>query len=108
MLLVVLRPDEELRELESLSLAINTMFCIREKVLLLDINQQNDKPTQKSQMNTVLKQLGIKCSFSNPYRPQDNSCTENIHNFPKRMLSFYLAQMQSGIRSYHLPATAST
>ena len=45
--MVVLRPDEELRELESLSLAINTMFCIREKVLLLDINQQNDKPTQK-------------------------------------------------------------
>ena len=25
------------------------MFCIREKVLLLDINQQNDKPTQKEQ-----------------------------------------------------------
>ena len=34
--MVVLRPDEDLRELESLSLAINTMFCIREKVLLLD------------------------------------------------------------------------
>ena len=39
--------DEELRELESLSLAIIIMFCIREKVLLLDINQQNDKPTQE-------------------------------------------------------------
>ena len=36
--LVVLRPDEELRELESLSLAIIIMFCIREKVLLLDIS----------------------------------------------------------------------
>ena len=46
MLFGVLRPDEELRELESLSLAIKIMFCIREKVLLLDINQQNDKPTQ--------------------------------------------------------------
>ena len=34
--LVVLRPDEELRELESLSMAINIMFCIRKKVLLLD------------------------------------------------------------------------
>ena len=39
-------PDEELREFESLSLAIIIMFCIRGKVLLLDINQQNDKPTQ--------------------------------------------------------------
>ena len=36
--LVVLSPDEELGDLESLSLAINIMFCIREKVLLLDIN----------------------------------------------------------------------
>ena len=36
--LVVLRPDEELRELESLSLAIKIMFCIIEKVLLLDKN----------------------------------------------------------------------
>ena len=44
----VLRPEEELRELESLSMAINIMFCIREKVLLPDINQQNDKPTQKT------------------------------------------------------------
>ena len=47
--MLVLRPDEELRELESLSLAINIMFCIREKVLLLDINQQNDKSTQEYQ-----------------------------------------------------------
>ena len=33
--MVVLRPKEELRELESLSMAINIMFCIREKVSLL-------------------------------------------------------------------------
>ena len=36
--LIVLRPDEELRELESMSSAIVIMFCIREKVLLLDKN----------------------------------------------------------------------
>ena len=72
-------------------------------VCLLD----NRSELKNSQMNTVLKQLGIKCIFSNPYRPQGNSCIENIHNFLKRMLSFYLAQMQSGIGSYHLPATAS-
>ena len=30
--MVVLRPDEELRELESLSLTIKSMFCKREKV----------------------------------------------------------------------------
>ena len=45
--LVVLRPDEELRELESLSLTIKSMFCEREKVPVLNINQQNDKSTQK-------------------------------------------------------------
>ena len=47
--MVVLRPEDELRELESLSVAINIMFCIREKVLLLHIKQQNDKLTQEYQ-----------------------------------------------------------
>ena len=42
-------------------------------------------------MNTVLKQLGIKCIFSNPYRPQDNSCIENVHNFFKWMLAKFLS-----------------
>ena len=68
----------------------------------------NGSELKNSQMNTVLKQLGIKHIFSNPYRPQGNSCIENLHNFLKRMLSFYLAQMQNGIRSYHLPATVLT
>ena len=40
---------------------------------------------KNSQMNTVLKQLGIKHIFSNPYRPQGNSCIENVHNFLKKM-----------------------
>ena len=47
--MVVLRPDEELRELESLSLTIKSMFCEREKVPVSNINQKNDKSTQESQ-----------------------------------------------------------
>ena len=68
----------------------------------------NGSELKNSQINTVLAQLGIKCIFSNPYRPQGNSDIENVHNFLKKMLSSYLVQMQSGIRSYHLPPTAST
>ena len=37
------------------------------------------------------KQLGIKYIFSNPYRPQGNSCIENVHNFPKRTLTKFLS-----------------
>ena len=37
--MVVLRPDEELRELESLSLTIKSMFCKREKVPVSNVNQ---------------------------------------------------------------------
>ena len=59
--MVVLKPDEELRELESLSLAINIMFCIREKVLLLDINQQNNKPTQEYQRENMDKRPYNSC-----------------------------------------------
>ena len=38
----------------------------------------NRSELKNNQMNTVLMQLGIKCIFSNPYRPQGNSCIENI------------------------------
>ena len=69
----------------------------------------NGSELKNSQMNTVLKQLGIKCIFSNPYRPQGNSHIENVHNFLKRTLTkFFLGKMQNGIRPYHLPATLST
>ena len=68
----------------------------------------NGSELKNSQMNTVLKQLGIKCIFSNLYGSQGNSCIENVHNLVKRMLSFYLAQMQNGIRSYHLSTTVLT
>ena len=42
-------------------------------------------------MNMALKQLGIKHIFSNPYRPQDNSCIKNAHNFFKRTLTMFLS-----------------
>ena len=41
----------------------------------------NGSELKNNQMNTVLKQLGIKCIYSNPYRSQGNSHIENIHNF---------------------------
>ena len=45
----------------------------------------NRAELKNSQMNTILKQLGIKHIFLNPYRPQGNSRIENVHNFLKRM-----------------------
>ena len=56
-------------------------------VCLLD----NGSELKNSQMNTILAQLGIKGIFSNPYRPQDNSHIENIHNFLKRTLTKFLS-----------------
>ena len=50
----------------------------------------NGSELKNNQMNTVLRQLGIKCIYSNPYRPQGNSCIENIHNFLKRTLTKFL------------------
>ena len=43
----------------------------------------NRSELKNSQMSTVLKQLGIKHIFPNSYRPQGNSCIENINNFLK-------------------------
>ena len=51
----------------------------------------NSSELKNSQMNTVQKQLGIKCIFSNPYRPQGNSHIKNIHNFLKRTLTTFLS-----------------
>ena len=47
--------------------------------------------TKNSQMNTILKQLGIKHIDSNLYRPQVNSRIENVHNFLKRTLTKFLS-----------------
>ena len=46
-------------------------------------------------MNTVLKQLGIKCIYSNPYRPHSNSQIENVHNFLKRTLTKFLSSLNA-------------
>ena len=51
----------------------------------------NESELKNSQMNMVLKQLGMKCIFSNPYRPQGNSHIKNIHNFLKRTLAKFLS-----------------
>ena len=59
-----------------LSRAGTSMVCLSD----------NGSELKNSQMNTVLKQLDIKCIFSNPYRPQGNSHIKNIHNFLKRTL----------------------
>ena len=56
-------------------------------VCLLD----NGSELKNSQMNTILKQLGIKHIYSNPYRPQGNSRMENVHNFLKRTLTKFLS-----------------
>ena len=51
----------------------------------------NGSGLKNTQMNTVLKHLGIKCNFSNPYRPQGNSRIKNVHNFLKRTLTKFLS-----------------
>ena len=55
----------------------------------------NGSELKNNQMNTVLKQLGIKCIYSNPYRPQGNSRIENIHNFLKRTLTKFLSSLDA-------------
>ena len=58
-------------------------------VCLLD----NDSELKNSQMNTILKQLGIKHIYSNHYRCQGNSRIENVHNFLKRTLMKFLSSL---------------
>ena len=64
--MVVLRPVEELSELESF-LWQQTMFCKREKVLVQNIKQQNNKHTQEYQVKiwirslTTIVPMGEKC-----------------------------------------------
>ena len=55
----------------------------------------NCSELKNNQMNTVLKQLGIKHIFSNPYRPQGNSSIENAHNFLKRTLTKFLSSLDA-------------
>ena len=51
----------------------------------------NGSELKNNQMNTILKQLGIKSMFSNPYGPQVNSHIENVHNILKRTLTKLLS-----------------
>ena len=60
-------------------------------VCLLD----NGSELKNTQMNTVLKQLGIKCTYYIPYRPQGNSSIENVHNFLKRRLTKFLSSLDA-------------
>ena len=55
----------------------------------------SDKGTElkNNQMNIILKHLGIKHIYSNPYRPQGNSRRENVHNILKRMLTKFLSSL---------------
>ena len=60
-------------------------------VCLLD----NGFELKNNQMNTVLKQLGIQCIYSNPYRPQCISRIENVHNFLKRTFTQFLSGLDA-------------
>ena len=60
-------------------------------VCLLD----NGSELKNNQMNTILKQSGIKHIYSDPYRPQGNSRIENVHNFLKRMLTKFLSSLDT-------------
>ena len=51
----------------------------------------NSSELKISQMNTVLKQLGMKHIYSNPYQPQGNLRIDNVHNFLKRTLTKILS-----------------
>ena len=60
-------------------------------VCLLD----NGSELKNNQMNTVLKQLGIKHIHSNPYWPQGNSRIKNVHNFLKGTLTKFLSSLDA-------------
>ena len=64
-----------------LSRARASMVCLSDNGLEL----------KNSQTKIILKQLGIKCIYSNPYWPQGNSWIENVHNFLKRTLIKFLS-----------------
>ena len=51
----------------------------------------NGSELKNTQMNTILKHLGIKYIFSNQYRPQGSSHIKNVHNFLKQTLTKFLS-----------------
>ena len=60
-------------------------------VCLLD----NGSELKNSQTNTILKQLGIKCIYSNPYQPQGNLRIENFHDVLNRTLTKFLSSLDA-------------
>ena len=60
-------------------------------VCLSDIGSE----LKNSQMNMVLKQLGMKCIYSNPYIPQGNSRIKNVHDFLKGTLTKFLSSLDA-------------
>ena len=55
----------------------------------------NGLELKNSLMSTVLKQLGIKCIYSYPYRPQGSSRIKNVCNFLKRTLTKFLSKLDA-------------
>ena len=55
----------------------------------------NGSELKNSQTTTILKQLGIKHTYSNHYRSQGNSRIENVHNFLKRTLNKFLSSLDA-------------
>ena len=69
-------PDKTAKSIEEVYLSGILSRARASMVCLLD----NGLELKNSQMNTVLKQLGIKHIYSNPYGSQGNSRIENIPN----------------------------
>ena len=69
----------------------------------------NGSELKNSQINTILTQLGIKKS-SQTHTGHKVTPTLKMYiiSSKEHYLSFYLVQMQNGIRSYHLPTTVLT
>ena len=55
----------------------------------------NGPKLKNSQINTILKHLGIKCIYWNPYRHQGNSRIENVHNFLKGLLTKFHSSLDA-------------
>ena len=88
--MVVLRPDEELRELESLSLTIKSMFCEREKVPVsntlekyVQIDELQETPKANTQaFHTMNGYSTVTNAISRQYN-KNFKCIRCSENHPK-------------------------
>ena len=90
-IIAVLMPDKTAKSVVEVYLSGMLSRAGASMVCLLD----NGSELKNSQMNTVLKQLGIKHIYSNPYQPQGNSRIENVHNFLKQTLTKFLSSLDA-------------